>query len=100
MFRYLCSHGVMNETGCRNTSEFDVFLLHNTHEDLLCVTSKKSLNHFETHIFSGKLGQKSFAHPKICLPLHLVASRPIFASLSLEGFRSRLSLKGYVPACS
>jgi len=37
----------MNETDCRNTSEFDLFLLHNTHEDLFCATSKKSL-HFES----------------------------------------------------
>jgi len=51
-----------------------------------CVTSKKSL---ETRIFRvslSKFGQKSFATPKIYLPLHLVASRPILAGLSLEGY--------------
>jgi len=102
MFRYLCSHCVMNKTDCRITSDFD-FFLHNTHEGLfLCDFQKKSIN-FETQIFRvslGKFGQKSFAPPKICLPLHLVVSRPIFASLSLESFKSRLSLEGYVPAYS
>jgi len=33
----------MNEFDCRNASDFDIFLLHNTHEDLFCVTSKKVL---------------------------------------------------------
>jgi len=33
----------MNEFDCRNASDFDFFLLHNTHEDLFCVTSKKVL---------------------------------------------------------
>jgi len=58
---------------------------------------------FETQIFRvswSKFGQKSFAPPNICLPLHLVVSRPIFGSLSLEGFRSRLILEGYLPAYS
>jgi len=92
----------MNETDCRNMREYDFFLLHNTNEDLfLCDFQKKVLIIFETQIFRvspSKFGQKSFTTPKICLFLHQAVSRPIFASLSLEGFRSRLSLKGCVPA--
>ena len=64
---------------------------------------KKVLIIFVAQIFRvslSKFEQKSFAPPKICLPLYLVVSRPIFASLRLEDFRSRLSLEAYVPACS
>jgi len=67
------------------------------------VTPKKVLIIFETQIFLvslSKIEQKSFAPPQICLPLHLLVFRPRFASLILEGFRSRLSFKGYVPAYS
>ena len=49
---------------------------YNTHEYLFYVTSKKILIIFETHIFRvslSKFGRKSFAPPKVCLPLHLIA---------------------------
>jgi len=71
MFRHLCSHCVMNETEYRNTSEFDFFLLHNTHEDLFVWLPKNVLIIFEAQIFRvslSKFGQKSFALPKFaCL---------------------------------
>jgi len=65
---------------------------------LLCGFQKNVLIIFESEIFRvslSKFGQKYFTLPKYCLPLYLVVSRPISASLSLEGFRSRLGLEDY-----
>ena len=74
MFRHLCFHCVMNETDCRNTSEFDFFLLHNTHEytmKIFFVWLPKKVLIFEKQIFRvslSKFGHKSFAPPKFaCL---------------------------------
>jgi len=64
----------------------------------LCGFQKNVLIISESEIFRvslSKFGQKYFALPKICLPLLLVLSRPISASLSLEGFRSHLGLEDY-----
>jgi len=63
----------------------------------LCDFQNKSII-LESQIFRvslSKFGQKSFTLPNICLPLHLQVSRPISASLSLEGFKSYLGLEGY-----
>jgi len=50
------------------------------------LTSVFSIIHMKTFQVSlSNFGQKSFAPPKVCLSLHLVVSRPIFASLSLKG---------------
>ena len=89
MLRHLCSHCVMNDTDCRNTSEFDIFFFMIHMKTFFVWLPKKVLSIFETQIFRvslSKFGQKSFAPPKIGLPLHLVVSRPIFASLSLERY--------------
>ena len=83
----LCSQYMMNETYCRNMSEFD-FFFSKIHMKIFFVwLPKKVLIIFERRIFRvslSKFGQKSFAPPKICMPLHLVVSRPISASLSVS----------------
>jgi len=103
VFRHFCSRCMMNETDCRNMSEFDFFFSKYTWRPLrplrpfLCDFQNKSII-FESQIFRvrlSKFGQKSFTLPNICLSLHFVVSRPISASLSLDGFKSRLGLEGY-----
>ena len=72
---------------CRNMSEFD-FFFSKIHMKIFFVwLPKKVLIIFERRIFRvnlSKFGQKSFAPPRICMPLHLVVSRPISASLSVS----------------
>ena len=55
MFRHLCSHCLMNETDCRNASEFHFFFTKKkTHENICywCVTPKKTS---PAHKFFGQV---------------------------------------------